>query len=123
MPRIMPEPRYFSIPSTVVGGVAFRNEARNCRPCVRSLTQVPLICTHSPAEMLAAWPTMVIRSRLPARLDAQHAEPALLVVEGHALHQASQGFGGTSRRSLWIGWRRHSVGKLWHNCSNRQLMR
>jgi hypothetical protein len=38
----MPEPRYFSIPSSVVGAVALRNEARNWTPCVRSLIQDPL---------------------------------------------------------------------------------
>ena len=27
MPRIIPEPRYFSIPSVVVGGIVFRNRA------------------------------------------------------------------------------------------------
>jgi hypothetical protein len=51
MPRIMPEPRYFSIPS-VVGAVASRNEALNWTPCVRSLIQVPLACTNSPAEII-----------------------------------------------------------------------
>jgi hypothetical protein len=29
MPRIIPEPRYFSMPSIVVGAVALRNEALN----------------------------------------------------------------------------------------------
>ena len=38
MPLIMPEARYFSIPSAVVGGAARRKSARNCTPCVRSLT-------------------------------------------------------------------------------------
>src|ERR1700722_19375675 len=56
MPRIMPEPRYFSIPSTVVGAVALRNEALNWTPCVRSLTQPPLAWTNSPAEIIAAVP-------------------------------------------------------------------
>jgi hypothetical protein len=42
MPRIIPEPRYFSIPSVVVGAVALRNEALNWTPCVRSLIQLPL---------------------------------------------------------------------------------
>src|ERR1700730_9919588 len=36
MPRVIPEPRYFSIPSVVVGGIVFRNRARNCTPWVRS---------------------------------------------------------------------------------------
>src|SRR5438477_12441224 len=50
----MPEPRYFSIPSTVVGAVAFRNEALNWTPYVRSLVQDPLAWTNSPAEIIAA---------------------------------------------------------------------
>ena len=32
MPRIIPEPRYFSMPSVVMGGTVFRNRARNCTP-------------------------------------------------------------------------------------------
>src|SRR4051812_34453800 len=48
---------------------------------------------------------------LPACLDAQHAEAALVVVEGHPLHQASEGFGGASVSGLGIGWRRHSITK------------
>ena len=48
---------------------------------------------------------------LAARLDPQHAEPALGVVEGHALDQARHGFRGTGLSSLWIGWKRHSVGE------------
>ena len=39
--RIMPEPRYFSMPS-VVGGIALRNEALNWTPCVRSFCHAPL---------------------------------------------------------------------------------
>src|ERR671928_209528 len=54
MPLTMPEPRYFSIPSAVVGGAARRKAALNWRPCVRSLTQVPLAWTNSPAGIAAA---------------------------------------------------------------------
>jgi hypothetical protein len=54
MPRIIPEPRYFSIPSVVVGAVALRNEALNRTPCVRSLIQFPLAWTNSPAAIIAA---------------------------------------------------------------------
>src|SRR5271169_52324 len=75
MPRIMPEPRYFSIPSTVVGAVAFRNEALNWTPCVRSLTQVPLTWTNSPAEIIAAWPRTVIRSRCPRAFTRSTQNP------------------------------------------------
>src|SRR6516164_3688121 len=68
MPRIMPEPMYFSMPSTVVGAVALRNEALNWTPCVRSLIQDPLAWTKSPAEIIAACPTRVMRSRWPRAL-------------------------------------------------------
>ncbi len=38
----------------IVGAVALRNEALNCTPWVRSLTQVPLAWTNSPAAIIAA---------------------------------------------------------------------
>src|SRR5215468_6756533 len=75
MPRIIPEPRYFSMPSTVVGAVALRNEARNWTPWVRSLTQDPFAWTNSPAEIIAAWPTRVIRSRWPRALTRSTQKP------------------------------------------------
>ena len=81
------------MPSSVVGGLALRKDARNCWPWVRSFTQAPLAWTNSPALIIAAWPTTVIRSRLAAGLDPQHAEPVLRIVERHPLHQAGQGFG------------------------------
>ena len=54
MPRTIPEPRYFSMPSIVVGAEVFRNRALYCRPCVRSLTHSPVAVIHSPAEIVAA---------------------------------------------------------------------
>jgi hypothetical protein len=62
----MPEPRYFSIPSVVVGAAALRNEALNWTPCVRSLTQVPLAWRNSPDQLALA-----------TGFDPQHAEPVL----------------------------------------------
>ena len=42
MPRTMPEPRYFSMPSAVVGGgVVLRKSALNWRPSALSVTQTP----------------------------------------------------------------------------------
>ena len=41
MPRRRPEARYFSMPSIEVGAAARSQTARNCRPCVRSFSQVP----------------------------------------------------------------------------------
>src|SRR4051794_32759224 len=75
MPRIMPEPRYFSMPSSVVGAVAFRKAALNCRPWVRSLTQDPEALTNSPAEIRAAWPTTVTGSRCPRTLTRSTQKP------------------------------------------------
>src|SRR3954453_21458989 len=75
MPLTMPEPRYFSIPSAVVGGAALRNAALNWSPCVRSLTQVPLAWTNSPALIAAAAPTTVARSRWPRTLTRSTQKP------------------------------------------------
>jgi hypothetical protein len=49
--------------SRTVGDLALRKEALNWTPCVRSLIQDPLAWTNSPAEIIAAWPTRVMRSR------------------------------------------------------------
>src|ERR1700730_11047345 len=97
MPRIMPEPRYFSIPSVVVGGAALRNEALNWTPCVRSLTQVPLACTNSPSCDHCRVTEDGDQVALAAGLDAQHAEAVLVVVEGDALDEAGQDLGWGAR--------------------------
>src|SRR5271154_2772000 len=65
MPRIIPEPRYFSIPSIELGADVLRNRALNCCPWARSLIHSPDAVIHSPAEMTAAGPTTVTRSRWP----------------------------------------------------------
>src|SRR6478735_4833968 len=109
MSRIMPEPRYFSIPSTVVGGVAFRNAARNCRPWVRSLTQVPLICTPLAGGDAGGMADNGDQVPLPARLHAQHAEAALLVVVRHALDQTGQRFSGSGVSNLRVRRARHQL--------------
>src|SRR6478752_1079070 len=75
MPRIIPEPRYRSMPSSVVGGLALRKDARNCWPWVRSFTQAPLIWTNSPALIIAVWPTTVIRSLWPRALTRSTQNP------------------------------------------------
>ena len=71
----MPEPRYFSMPSTDEGAEAFRKRARNCSPCVRSLVHSPEAVIHSPAEIVAAWPTVVTRSRWPRALIRSTQKP------------------------------------------------
>ena len=75
MPRIRPEPRYFSMPSTDEGAEAFKNRTRNCRPCVRSLVHSPEAVIPSPAEIIAAWPTAVTSSRWPRALRRSTQKP------------------------------------------------
>src|SRR2546430_14095360 len=71
----MPDERYFSMPSAEVGGEVFRNRALNCWPWVRSLTHSPDAVIHSPAEIVAAWPTMVTSSRCPRAFARRTQKP------------------------------------------------
>ena len=75
IPRIIPEPRYLSMPSVEVGAEAFRNRDRNCGPQVRSFTHSPEAVIHSPAETVAAWPTTVTSSRWPRALTRRTQKP------------------------------------------------
>jgi len=93
MPRIIPEPRYFSIPSVVVGAVALRNEALNWTPCVRSLIQLPLAWTKLAGCDHCCVTEDSDQVPLAARFDAQHAEAVVVVVEGDALDEAGQNLG------------------------------
>src|SRR6266478_1611460 len=85
MPRIMPDERYFSMPSAEVGGDVRRNRALNCLPCVRSLTHSPDAVIHSPAPMVSAW-------RMPARLRPQNAKAILNIMVRHALDETGKNF-------------------------------
>src|ERR1700735_955729 len=75
MPRIMPEPRYLSIPSIELGAEVLRNRALNCWPWARSLIHSPDAVLHSPAEIVAAWPTTVTRSRWPRAFALRTQKP------------------------------------------------
>src|SRR3954470_23098983 len=75
MPRIMPEARYFSMPSIELGAEVRMKRALNCWPWVRSLTHSPDAVSHSPAEIVAAWPTMVTRSRCARALTRSTQKP------------------------------------------------
>src|ERR1700678_4734741 len=79
MPRIMPEPRYFSIPSIDVGAEVRMKRALNCWPWVWSLIHSPDAVTHSPAEMVAACPTTVISPRCPRALIRRTQKPLSLL--------------------------------------------
>jgi hypothetical protein len=63
IPRIIPEPRCFSMPSIEVGSEARMKRALNCWPWVRSLIHSPDAVTHSFGDIVAAWSTTVTRSR------------------------------------------------------------
>src|SRR4030088_3498882 len=63
MPRIIPEPRYFSMPSIEVGADVRMKRALNCWPWLWSLTHSPDAVIHSPAEIVAAWPMTGPRTR------------------------------------------------------------
>ena len=75
MPRIIPEPRYFSMPSRVLGGTTRKCSARNWSPWLRSLTHAPSASTNSPGATLAALPTTVIGSRRREALTRSTQKP------------------------------------------------
>ena len=100
MPRIMPEPRYFSMPSSVVG-------ARRLQEGGPELQAVgAVVHPHAGrADELARRDQGGVADHggevaLAAHLDAQHAEAGLGVVEGDPLDQARQDLGrGRGRRA------------------------
>jgi len=75
MPRIIPDPGYFWMLSSEVAAEVRKNRALNCWPCVRSLIHSPDVVAHSPAEIVAAWPTTVTRSRCPRAVIRRTQKP------------------------------------------------
>jgi hypothetical protein len=53
---------------------------------------------------------------LPAYLNPQHAETGLGIVEGHPLHQPSQGLGRGGLRQPWVGRRMRAGSEDPHLC-------
>ena len=98
MPRIIPEPRYFSTPSTVVGAATLRKEALNCN-AVDAVVSPGDARLHELAgrngRSMAEHSNQIT---LTARLDAKHAKPVLLIVEGHPFDKAGQDLCGRVRR-------------------------
>ena len=90
MPLTMPDPKYRSMPSSVVGGTTRSCVVLNCKPCVRSVIHQPSPSMYSPGVMVGAVPTTVTRSRVATHLDAEHAEPCVLTVERDAFYRASE---------------------------------
>jgi Helix-hairpin-helix motif len=57
------------------GPEVLRNRALNCWPWARSLIHSPDAVIHSPAEMMAAWPTTVTKSRWPRAFALRTQKP------------------------------------------------
>jgi hypothetical protein len=93
-----PEPRYFSIPSIVVGAEVPRCDALNWTPCVRSFTHEPLAWMNSPGEIAAAWPTTVTRPRRPRSSTRRTENPfsSLWKVTRSTVPESVSGGGGCS---------------------------
>ena len=88
MPRIIPEPRYLSMPSVAVGGIVFRNRARNCTPCVRSLAHSPLAWMNLAGGDHRGMTDDGDGFTLAARLHAQNAEAVVFVMKCYTLDEA-----------------------------------
>ena len=88
------------MPSAPVGGVALSTSALNCRPCVRSVNQMPVAVTHSPAPMRRRVADDRDEVALAARLHLQDGKAVLGIVEGDALDRARQRLQGRSLISL-----------------------
>src|SRR5437764_12722817 len=104
MRRILPEPRYFSIHSTV----GRRRDLEKGSPelhAVDAVVNPGAACLHELAGRNHRGVTKQSNQvTLAARFDAQHAKAVLVIVERHPLDQAGQDFLGRAwRRSLEHG--------------------
>src|SRR5437879_7628999 len=75
MPLTMPLPRYFSMPSRVVGAEVLSRSALNCSPNSRSRTHLPSAVSHSPGLTVENEPTTVTSSRCPRALILTTPKP------------------------------------------------
>ena len=91
------------MPSTDEGTEAFKKLTRNCSPWVRSLVHSPEAVIHSPAEIAAAWPTAVTRSRWPRALIRSTQKPVsgLWKVTRSTRPASTSRPGAASRRPAW----------------------
>ena len=93
MPRIMPEPRYRSIPSRVVGGVAFQKGGAKLQAVSAVVGPVPGSLHELAGRDHGGVPGHGDEVALAARLQTQNTETVLLVVERHALDEAGEVLG------------------------------
>jgi hypothetical protein len=90
------------MPSTDEGAEVLRNRARNCSPWARSLVHSSEAVTHSPAEIIAAWPTVVTRSRWPRAFTRSTQKPL------SGLRNVTRSTDPPELRS-WVGMMEHLV--------------
>ncbi len=76
------------MPSAVCGGVVLISSALNCRPCVRSVTQLAGGLDVLAGDDLLAVPDDGDEVAVPAGLHPQHAVPVVQVVERDPLDHA-----------------------------------
>ena len=81
------------MPSTVVGAVALRKDARNCTPWVRSLAQEATRLDELAGRNHRSMADERNRIALTSRFDTQHAEAIFGVVERDPVDQAGQDLG------------------------------
>src|SRR5436305_813917 len=102
MPRIIPEPKYFSMPSTVVG--AFEEGSPELHAVDAVVDPAAARLNELAGRNHRGVPKHGDQLPLAARLDAQHAKAVLVVVERHPLDEAGQDLcGQVWRRSLEHG--------------------
>jgi hypothetical protein len=94
MPRIMPEPRYFSMPSIEVGTDVRMKRALNCWPSVRSFTHSPEAVIRLSSRDGCRMADDRDQITVPACLCPENAESVLLIMEGDPLYNARQHFLG-----------------------------
>ena len=85
------------MPSTVVGATAARRRALNCRPWTRSFTHAPFGLDELAGRDRRRVADDGDEGVAAARLDAQHREAVLFVVERDALDRARKVLGVRGR--------------------------
>src|SRR5262249_32987926 len=100
----MPDPRYRSMPSSVVGGTTRSCVVLNWRPWVRSVTHQPVLSMYSPGVMVGAVPTTVTRSRWPRTLTRSTQKPVSSLWKVTRSTLPARGSRGVSRGGGDVNW-------------------
>ena len=103
MPRIIPEPRYFSIPSVVVGGVAFQKPRAELHAMGAIVGPFAARLDELAGGDHRGMTDDSDRITLATRLYAQHAEAVVFIMKCYPLNEAGEDF------RLWVRVCRHRV--------------